>query len=60
MVNCVDARAGPARRWAILDNNYPGTIEWMTEDQFRATYTGLGGGWTVILLKPGPPPVPRN
>jgi hypothetical protein len=60
MVNCVAARAGPARRWAVLDNNYPGTIEWLTEDQFRTAYTGLGGGWAVILLKPGPPPAPRN
>jgi hypothetical protein len=60
MVNCVAARAGSSRHWAILDNNYPGSIEWMSEDEFRASYTGLGGGWAVILLKEGPPPVPRN
>jgi len=56
----VAARAGGQRLWAILDNNYPGTIEWMTEDQFRRAYTGLGGGWAVILLAPGPPPPPWN
>jgi hypothetical protein len=60
MVNLVAARAGGQRLWAILDNNYPGTIEWMTEDQFRRAYTGLGGGWAVILLAPGPPPPPWN
>ena len=60
MVNCVAARAGGQRLWAVLDNSYPGTIEWMTEEQFRAAYTGLGGGWAVPLLQAGPPPVPRN
>jgi hypothetical protein len=60
MVNCVAARAGSHRHWAILDNNYPGSIEWMSEAEFRASYTGLGGGWAVLLLKEGPPPVPRN
>jgi hypothetical protein len=59
MVNCVAARAGPQQLWAILDNNYPGTIEWMSEDQFRKAYTLLGGGWSILLLKEGPPPVPR-
>jgi hypothetical protein len=60
MVNCVAARAGPNKHWAILDNNYPGSIEWMSEAEFRASYTGLGGGWAVVLLREGPPPVPRN
>jgi hypothetical protein len=60
MVNLVAARAGPRRWWAVLDNNFPGTIEWMTEEQFRQAYTGLGTGWSVILLSPGPPPVPWN
>jgi hypothetical protein len=47
---------------AILDNNFPGanSIEWLTIDEFRRTYTGLGGGWAVILLSPPPPPPPRN
>lgn len=60
MVNCVAARAGSQKLWAILDNNYPGTIEWMTESQFARAYTTNGGGWSVILLKQGPPPVPRG
>lgn len=46
--------------WSIMDNNYPKSFEWMTEQEFRRTYTGGGGGWAVILLDPGPPPVPRN
>jgi hypothetical protein len=50
-------------KWAgILDNNYPGAdkIEWLTIEEFKKTYMGGGGGWGVILLNPGPPPVPRN
>jgi hypothetical protein len=47
--------------WAgILDNNFPGTVEWMTPTEFQKTYTGGGNGWSVILLKDGPPPVPHN
>jgi hypothetical protein len=47
-------------RWfGILDNNYPGTVEWLTPDEFRRSYTGGGGGWAVILMKEGPPPVPH-
>lgn len=60
MVNCVAARAGPARHWAILDNNFPGSIEWMTEGEFRRSYTGLGTGWAILLLRAGPPPPPRS
>lgn len=59
MVNCVAARAGSAKLWAILDNNYPGTIEWMTEAEFSRAYSAGGTGWCVVLLKPGPPPPPR-
>ncbi|TXH57491.1 MAG: hypothetical protein E6Q97_04345 [Desulfurellales bacterium] len=57
MVNCVAARAGPLKAWAIHDNNYVGAnqIEWMTETQFKQTYTGMGGGWAFIWLDPGPP-----
>jgi hypothetical protein len=48
-------------RWfAVLDNNFPGSVEWMSPADFRRTYTGAGGGWCVILLDPGPPPVPWN
>lgn len=60
MVNLVAARAGGARLWAVLDNNFPGTLEWMSEREFAASYSGLGEGWAVILLEPGSPPPPRN
>lgn len=47
--------------WAVLDNNYPGSFEWMTRDQFLNCYADGGGkGWAVIPLTPGPPPVPRG
>lgn len=52
--------AGP-KWWAILDNNFPGTIEWMSQEEFLRSYTdGSGKGWAIILLTPGPPPLPRN
>lgn len=58
---------GAGERWfVVLDNNYPGsagkedTYEWLSPDEFRRTYAGTGQGWAVILLGPGPPPVPRN
>ena len=48
-------------KWfAILDNNYPGSLEWLTPDEFKRTYCGRGDGWAVILLDPGPPPPPSN
>jgi hypothetical protein len=50
-------------KWfAVLDNNYPGAnqIEWLTPQEFRKTWTGMGGGWAVILLAPPPPPPPVN
>jgi len=48
-------------RWAaILDNNFPKSLEWLSLDEFRRTYVGGGGGWGFILLDPGPPPTPRN
>jgi hypothetical protein len=54
MVNLVHAD----ERWfAVLDNNFPGSIEWMNEAEFRRTYSGFGQGWAVILLSPGPPPL---
>ena len=60
MVNLVAARVGPGRLWAVLDNNYPGTIEWMSEAEFAASYGGLGEGWAVVLMEAGPPAAPRN
>jgi hypothetical protein len=48
-------------KWfAILDNNFPGTIEWMTPQEFNRTYAGGGSGWAVILLDDPPPPPPFN
>lgn len=50
--------------FCVLDNNYieprEGAYEWMTPQEFLKAYTSGGGGWAVILLDPGPPPVPRN
>ncbi len=46
--------------FAILDNNFPGTIEWMTPAEFARVYMGRGQGWAVILLAEGPPPAPTN
>jgi hypothetical protein len=48
--------------WVILDNNHPGgeQLEWMSESQFRRTYTNGASGWAIVLLRAGPPPVPRN
>jgi len=48
--------------FVVLDNNYPGPdkYEWMTPAEFKRSYTIMGGGWAVILLPPGPPPIPRN
>ncbi len=59
MLVCVAARAGPRKLWAIIDNNYKG-VEWMSEEDFRVSYTGFGGGWTVAFKRPGPPLPPRN
>jgi hypothetical protein len=57
MVNCVHDDNG---YYGILDNNYPEQLEWLTESEFQKSYTGDGGGWTVILRDPGPPPPPHN
>jgi hypothetical protein len=57
MVNCVHDLNG---YFGILDNNYPENIEWLNESEFKRTYSGAGGGWTIIFLDPGPPPPPRN
>jgi hypothetical protein len=60
MVNlvCYDKAADRA---AILDNNYPGQLLWMSCKDFVERWKeGGGGGWAVALLKPPPPPVPVN
>lgn len=50
-------------RWAcVLDNNHieADQLVWMTPAEFRDRWLGGRHGWTVILLHPAPPPVPRN
>lgn len=48
-------------KWfAILDNNFPGTIEWMDPETFLQVYAGRGNGWAVIFLNDPPPPPPRS
>jgi hypothetical protein len=58
MVNLVHAEGN---EFAVLDNNFPGTFEWMNEAEFSRSYKqGRGKGWAVIFYAPGPPPAPRN
>lgn len=50
-------------RWVcVSDNNYTqdNQFVWMSPADFKSRFNGGGGGWSVILLKPGPPPMPRN
>lgn len=48
-------------KWAcILDNNFPGTYEWVEHKEFLRRWKMGGGGWSVVLLNPGAPPVPHN
>lgn len=61
MVNCMAARVGPNKLWAVMDNNYPGSYEWMDEPTLNRIWRNNGGGWFVIVLnRPDPPPIPRN
>lgn len=48
-------------KWfAVLDNNYPGSFEWMDPATFLRVYAGGGNGWAVVFLNDAPPPPPRN
>lgn len=49
-------------KWAaILDNNFPGTLEWMPRDEFLRRWKHPNDkGWYIIFLGPLPPPVPHN
>ena len=50
-----------ARVAAVLDNNFPGTYEWMTRDEFLRRWVHPSGkGWAYVMLAPPPPPVPHN
>lgn len=49
-------------KWVcVLDNNYIGAnnLEWMSPEDFMRV-CNPHGYWAVILLEPGPPPIPRN
>lgn len=50
--------------WAVIsDNNFPQDNQhvWMSVAEFERRWkAGGGGGWSVILLSPGPPPIPWN
>lgn len=64
MVNLAAAGAGKGPDgkgwWAVVDNNYPGTWEWMSESQFSIAYRGGSGPWAIVLLRPSPPPSPQS
>lgn len=48
-------------RWAgVLDNNYPGEIEWIDARTFQNVWTDGNNGWAFVVLSPGPPPPPSN
>lgn len=48
--------------FVVLDNNYVGSnqYQWMDPETFKGVYTGGRSGWTVILLRHGPPLPPCN
>jgi hypothetical protein len=48
--------------WAVvLDNNFPGTYEWMPRAEFLRRWVHPSGkGWAFVMLAPPPPPVPHN
>ena len=46
---------------AIIDNNFPTTIEWMDREEFLKRWKHPNGqGWAYMLIAPPPPPVPCN
>ncbi|SIO37582.1 hypothetical protein SAMN05444166_4202 [Singulisphaera sp. GP187] len=46
---------------AVLDNNFPGTYEWMSRKEFLKRWIHPSGkGWAYVMLVPGPPPIPHN
>jgi hypothetical protein len=47
----------------VIDNNYPGTWEWVSYEELKRRLRGSWGdnnAWAVILLAPPPPPVPSS
>lgn len=57
MVNSVYLKGKDA---AILDNNNPDKILWMSRQEFLDRWCGRGNGWAVVLLDPRPPAPPCN
>lgn len=57
MVNTANA---DDKYFSVLDNNYIRSFEWMNPQEFQRSYTTNGGGWSVFLLRWGPPPMPKN
>ena len=58
MVNVVHI----GNKWAaVLDNNFPQKLIWMPVQSFEKQWKGSrGGGWSVILLANGSPPIPHS
>lgn len=59
MTTCLHA---DGKRYAILDNNYPGdnAVEWMDASEAKRALFDGGRYWAFAFLRQGPPPVPRN
>lgn len=49
-------------KWAaILDNNFPGTYEWMPREEFLKRWVHPSKeGWAYVFLGAIPPPIPKN
>jgi hypothetical protein len=48
------------RQVGILDNNFPGTIEWCSRQEAEKVCAEGGKYWAVVPLSPPPPPPPHN
>lgn len=61
LLSHLDPPSHPRPMAAIIDNNFPGTWEWMPRDEFlRRWKHPSGSGWAVVILEPPPPPPPSN
>jgi hypothetical protein len=59
IAHMVTLLSADAKNFCVLDNNFPRTYEWLTPQEFQGAYRA-DGGWAVIFLDSGPPPVPEN
>lgn len=57
MLNCVHL---DGERAAIVDNNAPDRVQWMSRQRFLQMWSGGTGGWVFLFLNPGPPPPPAG